>query len=309
MARKTARERIMGRKFKEGEYYSFIVGKKISIEEGEDFISVTDPWGKKHLLPFSRFRKYKFEEGRNIFLKVEKINCQGKVFFEPPHPCHSEGEISKFKINRVRKHQNSFGEDEWIAAVEDCLGFETEVPISNDMMLNPDELIECRIERIEKGQVFLIPTMFDYAGNLDINSTYIFEIERVRTFSEREFFILNNQLCHNLRLRLKFCKGLSFKPGQQIECSINLFSNGILFPDPKHPYYQYGEIYEFEIIDDSQIIGDEEESHPALEVRDKFGNKHLVQIPEFTKNLLHKHTIECRVNGFSRGKLSLQFIH
>jgi len=73
-------------KFEINKVYAFKVLKSCKLPNEEIFWILEDESGLKHLLPAVYYDEYEIEAGKILNCTVDKINCSGKVFFEPLHP-------------------------------------------------------------------------------------------------------------------------------------------------------------------------------------------------------------------------------
>ncbi|MFH2096408.1 MAG: hypothetical protein ABIJ16_11930, partial [Bacteroidota bacterium] len=76
--------------FKEGEKYKFKVLKVITLPDDKDYYMLEDPIGRKHLMVSSFYKAYGIHPGTSIECKIDRINCNGKIFLEPKHPYLEE---------------------------------------------------------------------------------------------------------------------------------------------------------------------------------------------------------------------------
>ena len=76
----------------EGNWYEFIILKKINFADEEYYILET-PNKSKITIPTKPYLNYNFKVNDTIVCKVDKISCSGKIYFEPKHPFYEIGEI------------------------------------------------------------------------------------------------------------------------------------------------------------------------------------------------------------------------
>jgi hypothetical protein len=94
------------------EIYKCKILKKIT-EDEIDFLILIDEFNNKHLLESEFYNDYNLEIGKTYNFRVDKINCKGKIFFEPEHPVYKIGECYEFcfyekhtKINKENQEIN-----------------------------------------------------------------------------------------------------------------------------------------------------------------------------------------------------------
>lgn len=89
-----------------------------------------------------------------------------------------------------------------------------------------------------------------------------------------------------------------FKPGDEISCKIDRINcTGRIYLEPKHPYYNEGEIYSFDLISYS-----EKDSNRILIVREIAGNK--IEVPVCGNNILSingEKNVRCMVKSIKKG--------
>ncbi|MEN8120062.1 MAG: hypothetical protein ABFS35_06935 [Bacteroidota bacterium] len=86
-------------KFIEGQTYQFRYVKKITTDE--DFFVFEDFSGERYLTPAYYYESYNFETGALINCLVTRIDCSGKVSFEPEHPFYKIGNTYDFQFKEV----------------------------------------------------------------------------------------------------------------------------------------------------------------------------------------------------------------
>ena len=86
-------------KFIEGQTYQFRYVKNITTDE--DFFVFEDFSGERYLIPAYYYKTYLFELGALINCLVTRIDCSGKVSFEPEHPYYKLGSTYDFKFKEL----------------------------------------------------------------------------------------------------------------------------------------------------------------------------------------------------------------
>lgn len=113
------------------------------------YLVLEDEKGYRFLQDYCPYANYGLKPGLKIICKIDKINCNGKVFLEPQHPWFEEGRNYVLPI----VHRNNYGLFTVIEVVDPggnphILFLATDTVKSN---------IECSIIAIRKGQVILEP--------------------------------------------------------------------------------------------------------------------------------------------------------
>lgn len=93
----------------QGKYYLFVFHKIIKSPEGTDYFVLIDPFGQKHLIPARFYTSYVLVIGQKYLCKVDKINCLGRVFIEPPHPFYKENQTYLFRYVKTVKLKHKSG--------------------------------------------------------------------------------------------------------------------------------------------------------------------------------------------------------
>lgn len=92
----------------QGKQYAFYFQKKVLLPDNLWYYVLIDPFGNKHLLPHEYYSHYNLKTGNTYLCKVDKINCLGRIFIEPPHPVFEEGKSYAFKYSKTisKKHKS-----------------------------------------------------------------------------------------------------------------------------------------------------------------------------------------------------------
>ena len=144
------------KKLKEGDVLSFSYIRLIQLSDGEDYMVFEDPFGIRHMVPYSYYRKYPVQPGMEIVCRVDRINCTGRVFLEPEHPFYTSGKNAAFSVISVENI--SAARDIVRITVIDIFGNEifTEINKPSATEIKAGEMIEFRVETVLKGKPVLI---------------------------------------------------------------------------------------------------------------------------------------------------------
>ncbi len=141
----------------QGQKYLFYFQKKVFLPDGLEYFVAIDPFGDKHLIPTEHYADYNLQINKKYLCKVDKINCLGRIFIEPPHPFFKEAESYAFKyVKTVQKNHKSGN----IYTYHIFISKDGEQALMNaDNYTLIDDLKsgfhQFRIEKITKGQVFI----------------------------------------------------------------------------------------------------------------------------------------------------------
>jgi hypothetical protein len=99
-----------------------------------------------------------------------------------------------------------------------------------------------------------------------------------------------------------YYEAYGFKPGDEIQCKIDRINcTGRIFLEPKHPVYNEGNIYIFEVVGFN-----ENNSERILHVKDWVGNVIEVKVGGTTRDVKSVNRIQCLVKNIKKGKPFLE---
>jgi hypothetical protein len=289
-------------KLKEGETYKFKIRGKKKFPDGEYCYIMQDPFGYQHYLPATYYEKYNIDSLEYLECKVDKINCSGKIFLEPPHPDYVVGESYDFECIDIKKEDDGMGGSMYIAIVKDCLGKESDLRISAAFAAihQPPFSIHCRVERIKKGKAFLShPESGKLGFHLKEGRNYKFLVKKIIKLSDnKEYFIMLDEYDESHLLPVKNYKHYNLFAGQKVQCNvIKVTSTGDYQIEPLNPWYQLNECYYFDVKD---VTGDD----ISILAKDGFTyrlNRKGRYIREDEKKILLK------ITKFKKGRLLLDW--
>ena len=141
----------------QGKKYLFYFQKKVFLSGDVEYFVAIDPFGDKHLIPTEHYTAYHLKTGEKYLCKVDKINCLGRIFIEPPHPFFEEGESYAFRYLKTIQKKHKSGNIYSYHLFEDKKG-EKALMNADDFVL--DEHLKSgfhlfRVEKITKGRIFI----------------------------------------------------------------------------------------------------------------------------------------------------------
>ncbi len=145
-------------KLEENKSYIFKLGKIMQIAD-ENFLSITDPLGKKHLIDLRYYKDYNFEENSEMLCFVDKINCRGQIFIEPDHPFYKRESIHEFEYQKKTSLVTKQGKKIEVIVVKDKLGRDCTILPNNIFQMSDEyspEKIKCKVERVKKSRLYLV---------------------------------------------------------------------------------------------------------------------------------------------------------
>jgi len=291
----------------EGETYGFRIKKMISLGHGEDYFMMIDPMGYKILMPATYYQRYGFEAGQSIECRVDKVNCNGRIFLEPRHPHYTEGKVYSFEVIESGSNVNILDETEWFYRVRDKLGYEWTVPAGAGQADGEcPSHVECLIERIKKGRPHLyLHGEKQNDTHLAAGAIFLFEVigERTDPANGLTYYILKllNSQGKQYKLRKKYYVHYGFRKGKRIRCRVLSHRvNTGLFLEPEHPCYNTGEIIDIELDRIEKLLFTDGSHQMALVFRDCFGEDVKVHVDD---------SLAARYNGVRRARVKVVDIY
>jgi len=295
----------------EGRRYPFIVMKTL-VMRGDDrkFIVLEDPFHNRHLLPADLYGNYNLKPGKKILCHIDKINCDGKIFIEPEHPCYAVGKTYDFEFIRYEKRINQIGASEDVAIVKDVLGNELVAPINEpDKKLKKSMTIPCRVKAIRKGMLHLsLIKRGRFVEHLEVGRSYPFTVKKVaRGVDNHDYFVLEDPFGQPHLLRQSYYSHYPISVGRKIQGTVVKFrSDGRFLIEPDHPHYRVGKKYPFTVETAVKELNVQNDHSCFLIVRDSSGETYKVplnQNPDHYPDL--PETVICMVETVRKGKLIL----
>lgn len=139
-------------------YYLFLLVKTTEMPDGIEYYVIEDIFGNRHLMEKEPYNKYGFVLGEKVEIRIDKVNCKGKVFFEPKHPRYGLGSTVEAKFIEHSVEIDKFNEEFPVLIVKDPDGHLTSVRPTNDEQRKPDfkaEFLKCEVHKISKGRLIL----------------------------------------------------------------------------------------------------------------------------------------------------------
>lgn len=294
-------------RLKEGNVYPFHIKGLTLLPDGIEYYVLIDPNQVRHLLESIHYMNYHFEVGQAITCRIDKINCNGKIYIEPLHPYYRVGKSYKFPL--IRFEESSSNPKEINAVLEDVFCNEIKLPLVKfNKSLRVGQNVNLKIARIKRGKVFIAEPGFEekFAG-MNPGTEYSFLIQDLfDSHGNRSYFLLMSSDSKKFKLRHKFYEKYEFKIGQNIVCRL-IQSGREFYLEPVHPYYKINHNYDFEIIEDRTIPDYPFGEKRILILRNDYGKNIYLPVGKtnFTKTVNNR--IKCRVKNIRKGKLIVKF--
>jgi hypothetical protein len=137
-----------------GNWYVFKIIKIIDITDEGSYYVLKDINKNNFLLPLKYYHSYNIKIQDIIICRIDKINCNGRLFLEPVHPYYREGEIYNFKFEKISSIIDKFKIQREVMVTKDVFGNDAYV-LENFVGIHNDGTVKCKIERIKKGRLYL----------------------------------------------------------------------------------------------------------------------------------------------------------
>lgn len=294
-------------RIREGNVYPFLIKGITILPDGIEYFVLTDPNQVKHLLESEPYKNYHFEVGQAIMCKIDKINCNGKIYIEPLHPYYLAGKFYQFPM--IRFEQNPRNNKEVFAVFEDVFCNEIKLPVLKfNETLQVGQVVKLKIARIKKGQVYIADPGFEekFVG-MQLGNEYTFLIKDLfDSHGNRSYYLLISPDGKKFKLRRKYYEKYGLKVGQNIVCRVKK-SRREFYLEPEHPKYKIGHVYDFEIIEDKNIPQYPFGEKRVLILRNDYGKNIYLSTG---KRIVHHSVndkIQCLVKDIHKGKLNVKW--
>lgn len=141
---------------KQGKCYDLSIVKIMTIAADQNFYLARDKNGLNHLIPVKYYCNYGIRAGDTVKCRLDRINCQGRFFFEPEHPVYRTGSVYMFDLLRF-VDCSSDNKSIYAAIVVDYTGtgYTTlEFEVSSELPCKISSVL-CRVELIKKSRLSL----------------------------------------------------------------------------------------------------------------------------------------------------------
>ncbi len=300
--------RIPNARLTEGKIYPFRIMKTVSLGPDDDWFVLKDPNGYKILLPEKYYKSYGFETGMLINCRVDKVNCNGKVFLEPLHPVYKEGDTYTLDVVGKDHQKDILNENIHYLIVRDTFHNEWNVPVNSlKQWKNPPARITCLVKKIKKGRLYLsISGEIPAKPLLKIGQYYKLSIvsEISDKSNSNHYFILKDHLDINHLLNKKHYINYGLKTGDIVRCYIaGVSDEGSMILEPVHPCYEPDKSYHFPVDRLEEMVFSDGFKQKVLVLLDCYGSELKMHVDDalFTQ-LEHKRIIQARVNRIYKGK-------
>jgi len=298
-------------RFIEGESYPFRVINIISLPETDEEYYVLEAFsGKRILLKALYYRHYNLKSGQELLCRIDRVNCNGKIYIEPRHPYYRAGELYEFDFIREDIIYTPSGDKKNVIVVKDIYNNEINC-ICRDKFFQTSESgkVRCRIEQIKKGRLLLVhPEISSENELLNEGMTYRFKIVDTDVMIDgEEYHILSGPFNELHIIRKENYEEYGLEKGQFINCIVDkVGSQGKYLIEPEHPYYKRDGIYDFVYLRKDALETTYGEKEEVLVVQDIYCKENYVFFQqEDMPGISAGSTLKCRVDRLRRGRLHL----
>lgn len=266
-------------KIEEGKKYRFVVLRITELGDNEYFL-LKGPDNKKYLLLKELYRNYGIKANTNILCRVDKINCQGEVFLEPQNPFYEEGGTYEFVVSGKDMRLDENRKSVPVITVNDRLGNEVSVPYSEIIGGIPEsgDTIVLQISRIWKGKLISRHIDEGLAGDIvEEDKLYSFIIfDKMTGLDGKEYYMVRDYQNRHHVLPVAYYSYYGLKKDVEFRGRFVKYNkNNNTRIEPENPYYEPGNVYEFNLVSSSRKPDD---NMSLITLIDKHGLKHKVVV-------------------------------
>ncbi len=302
---------IPNARLEEGLTYPFHILKIVSLGTDDKYFVMQDPNGYKILVPEGFYRTYGFKPGQVIRCRVDKVNCNGRMYLEPSHPYYREGETYPFDVVSKGHIKNIIGQDEYYFMVKDVHDRQWRVrTFSKESWNDPPEKLPCLLKRIKKGKLFLVIHGEEVKDpGLAIGSSHLLTVidDRLNPDDNAYCYILEDENGNRHLVKKKYYRHYDLKIGQKIRCHADKFATeGYIFLEPEHPCYQPGKKYTFPVDRLEELVFTDGYRQKVLVLRDCHEEEVKVHVDEDAAlKYRHRSSVQARVKRIKKSRLEL----
>ncbi len=286
---------------KEGMTYPFVVIRESVLPDGTNVWLLQDIEDQKILLEKMNYTNYSFTPGSYIYCRVDKINCSGKIFLEPPHPVYKDNQLYDFDILKM----NSSGSRGAIAVVKDMFGNEINVDLSEKTAGGTvGNKLHLKVKLVKKGVPLVIDPEKDEATVFEEKKQYIMYVEgQMELMNGVKFILLRDRDGNQHFLPADWYINYQLVSGQEVYCEVvKVLGGGKPVLEPVHPEYKRGEHYQLAFVREEEMTGSKGEFRNVVVVSDARGQRFYILKKHFESKKIPR-IITCRVEKYRKGKV------
>jgi hypothetical protein len=291
----------------EGFTYRFRVLRLITLPDDSQSWVLTHTGSDRYLLPAAYYSDYPIKESLDLFCRVDKINCTGRIFLEPEHPFYREGEIYPFVfVDEEYPLPDTEGGKIRHLVVKGIRGddlHKCHLVAGTDISIGAT--LHLKVVRIKKGRLFL-ENADENAIIMEQGGRYIFSDLREWSSGFLEATGPGGAL---LRLEKSFYRNHHLHTGVSFKAFfIHWNEDGTVSAEPEHPVYQPDREYSFLLKKVITMESDSREPVTVLTVSDIFNNEIMVLGAEHIETDPKPREVTCRVLRLKKGRPVLKLV-
>gem|GEM_PF-569193 len=293
---------------REGQSYPFTCKELVELADRRKYYLFLDPNGFKHLLPESQYRHYGFKEDQQFTCRVDKINCNGRVYIEPLHPLFREGEVYDFTFVEHSEKLASTGNLQRYMTVRDANGNSCSFPvIDTAKRYSSGDKVRLKVMLIRKGKIFLTDLLSSGPEQqLETGRTYEFLITGERDYGEKHlYFLLRGPFGDLHLLRKKHYVSYGLAEGLTVTCKVIASPAALHHLEPLHPFHREGEACVFDVLGVEYIERYPEKKVAVAVIYDRMDHKYYIPLDESGYSQKKPEKLYCSVEGIYKGRLQL----
>lgn len=286
---------------KEGLTYPFLVIKDSVLPDGMEVWILQDISGQKILLEKKNYRQYPIHAGETISCRVDRINCSGKIYLEPPHPAYVDEKVYEFDIvKRVENKGRGI-----VAVVKDIFGNELNVVISTTTagkIIN--NKVELKVKLLKKGIPVVIDPELDQKTAFVEKQEYVFLVEGLQELKNGvNFYVLRDLQENKYFIHAEWYENFDIRVGEQLVCEVvKIIGGGKPVLEPVHPVYQRGRTYRMAFVSEEIFPSSKGEFRDVVTISDHQGEKFYILKKHFSGKKIPR-IVTCRVEKYRKGKI------
>ena len=137
--------------------YIFRIEKILKLDDNSEYFLLINPLGERNLMSTAYYADYHFTVGQEISARIDKINCQGRLFIEPEHPFFKISQTYLF--NFLGKEKICKKNNKWINVLIllDELGEKQHLEAKDWQMSKSylPEKLRCKVLGLKKSKLIL----------------------------------------------------------------------------------------------------------------------------------------------------------
>jgi hypothetical protein len=286
-------------KLREKSTYRFRIIRLITLPDESRSWVLTHDGEDRFLLPVEYYEEYGFAEGMELRCRVDKINCTGRIFLEPEHPCYREGERYSYTFVDEEQIQDQLGNSLSKLTFKGIKGEDRQCITRLDRVpYVRGDIVEVKVYRIKKGEVMFEPIVDSGEAFMHEGLCYLFSV----TGTGEGSIMVEGPGGVVSVLDAEHYMYHQLQPGSMFRGTLlKWMPGGVPLIEPEHPVYQPGEIYPFKVLRVEEADHPYEGSQQVMIVEDCFGQEIKVYPGKKFKSEMPER-LHCLVERMKKGR-------